>query len=191
MNAGVDAGTAIAEELLNGADNTLIAEANRISDALDIVATQTGQLAAQKFRSQGVIMGEQLVAGISDAIKKYRIELKSKGLTAAQIKKLSKDFAVEIGFNLSTGEIPALANGAIVRRPTTAKIGESGAEVVVPITRPARALELLEASGLAALARSNGGSAVSIQNATFQQPTDVDLLAQKINAAAIARSLIS
>lgn len=191
LAAGVDAGTAIAEELLSGADNTLINQANRLQATLDKVATETGAIAAQRFRSQGVAMGEQLVAGINDAISRVQIQLKSKGLTPKQIKKLQRDFAVEIGFNLSTGELPALANGAIVRRPTTALIGESGAEVVVPITRPARALELLEASGLASLARANGGSAVSIQNATFVQPTDVDLLAQKVNAAAIARSLIA
>lgn len=189
LSAGVDAGTAIAEELLSGADNTLINEANRLQETLDRVASETGTIAAQRFRSQGVTMGEQLVAGINEAISNVQIQLKSKGLTPRQIKKLQRDFAVEIGFDLSTGTIPALANGAIVRRPTTALIGESGAEVVVPITRPARALELLEASGLASLARANGGAAVSIQNATFQQPTDIDLLAQKVNAAAIARSL--
>lgn len=190
LDAGVEAGTSIAEELLSGADNTLINEANRLSKTMEDVAALTGSVASNKFRSEGVRVGEALVAGINQAVTNFTLTLKSKALTAKQIKKLQKDFAVEVGFNLSTGALPAMANGAIVRRPTTALIGESGAEVVVPITRPARALELLETSGLAALARANSQTAsVSIQNATFVQPTDVDLLAQKVNAAAIARSL--
>ena len=190
LAAGVDAGTLIAQELLSGADNTLINEANRLQKSVEDVARITGELAAKRFRSEGVAMGEALVAGINDAISKAQIQLTSKGLTPKQIKKLEREFAIKIGFDLSTGTLgmPALANGAIVRSPQTALIGEQGAEAVIPITRPGRALQLMEQSGLASLARSTG-AAVNIEQATFVQPVDADLLAAKVNASQLARSL--
>lgn len=40
------------------------------------------------------------------------------------------------------------AEGGIVTNPTQALIGEAGPEVVIPLTRPARAAELLQMSGL-------------------------------------------
>ncbi|MEV4179946.1 hypothetical protein AB0J28_00685 [Streptosporangium canum] len=45
-------------------------------------------------------------------------------------------------------QFPRLANGAIVDRATMAMIGEAGREVVIPLTRPRRAVELAEQSGL-------------------------------------------
>ena len=41
-----------------------------------------------------------------------------------------------------------LAEGGLVTQPTQALIGEAGAEVVIPLTRPARAAELMRLSGL-------------------------------------------
>jgi ABC-type transporter Mla subunit MlaD len=40
------------------------------------------------------------------------------------------------------------AEGGLVTQPTQALIGEAGAEVVIPLTRPARAAELMRLSGL-------------------------------------------
>jgi hypothetical protein len=40
------------------------------------------------------------------------------------------------------------ADGGLVTQPTQALIGEAGAEVVIPLTRPARAAELMRMSGL-------------------------------------------
>jgi len=54
-------------------------------------------------------------------------------------------------------EIRPLANGAIIGSPTLAMIGEAGSEAVIPLTRPRRAMELMEQSGLADMARGSGG----------------------------------
>lgn len=51
------------------------------------------------------------------------------------------------GASIGTPNVPLLANGAIVDSPTLAVIGEAGREIVLPVTRPARAMELLEESG--------------------------------------------
>lgn len=94
---------------------------------------------------------------------------------------------------ISEIKLPRLANGAIVGSPMLAQIGEAGAEAVIPLTRPGRALQLMEQSGLADLVRDNrtqmGGPAVNIQNATFARGTDADLVAQKVLAAWRSRSV--
>jgi hypothetical protein len=58
------------------------------------------------------------------------------------------------------GHIPKLAGGGIFRKATQAIIGEKGAEVLIPLTNPRRALELFDQSGLAqvlARARQSAG----------------------------------
>jgi phage-related protein len=84
-------------------------------------------------------------------------------------------------------KIPRLADGAIIGGPTIAMVGEAGAEAVIPLTRPARAMSLMEQTGLAALAR-NGSAAVNIEQATFVAPVDADLVAQKVLVAERLRS---
>ncbi|GIE28996.1 hypothetical protein Ait01nite_020410 [Actinoplanes italicus] len=60
----------------------------------------------------------------------------------------------------SLPRIPMLANGAILRRPTLMVGGEAGDEVVIPLTRPRRARQLAEQSGLSRLLGDGGGSVV-------------------------------
>ena len=57
----------------------------------------------------------------------------------------------------SLPRIPYLANGAILRRPTLFVGGEAGDEVVIPLTRPRRARDLAEQSGLMALLGGRAG----------------------------------
>jgi phage-related protein len=52
--------------------------------------------------------------------------------------------------------IPRLAEGAIVEHRMIAEIGEAGKEVVIPLTRPRRAVELAEKSGLIQLLADRG-----------------------------------
>lgn len=53
------------------------------------------------------------------------------------------------------------ADGGIVYGPTNALIGEAGAEAVIPLTRPARAAQLLQQSGLDKMLF--GGGDISVQ----------------------------
>lgn len=65
--------------------------------------------------------------------------------------------------------IPRLANGAIVRGGAmTAVIGEAGPEVVIPLTRPTRARQLVEQSGLLQIigADNERGGGITNQNTT-------------------------
>jgi phage-related minor tail protein len=90
------------------------------------------------------------------------------------------------GFELGVPSIPLLANGAIVTKPMLAGIGEAGPEAVIPISRPARAMQLMEQSGLANMVRGQGGFGgplVNIQNAEFNSGVDADLMAQSVLVA--------
>ena len=181
--AGADAGSAIATELLSTADGVL--KANALTAQVQAVGDQVGLNAAGSFRQAGVTAGEALVAGVTSVINNYKIKLKSKKLTAKQLTKLQRDFGIDIEFAFS--QAPELANGGIFAGRQPAIIGEAGAEAVIPLSRPQRALDLLEQSGLASLARS-GGAAVNIESATFVEPIDAQFLAAKVMVAERTRS---
>jgi hypothetical protein len=186
LDAGVDAGSAIATEILGSADGVI--RANNLVSQVASIGDQIGLNAAGQFRQAGVDAGTALVAGITEVISKYQVRLKSKKLTTKQLKKLREQFAVDVSFAFAGSGLPELANGAIVSSRTPAIIGEAGPEAVIPISRPARALQLMEQTGLASLARNGSGAAVNIENATFVAPVDADLVAQKVLVAERARS---
>jgi SLT domain-containing protein len=48
--------------------------------------------------------------------------------------------------------VPLLAQGAVIRRPTMAVVGEAGPEMVLPLSRPARMAQLLGSVGIPMLA---------------------------------------
>lgn len=56
------------------------------------------------------------------------------------------------------GSMPVMAQGGIVAAPQVAMIGEAGAEAVIPLTKPGRALELMRESGLLGLAQQSAPS---------------------------------
>lgn len=58
--------------------------------------------------------------------------------------------------NLGNLDLNPFADGGIVNSPTAALIGEAGREVVIPLTRPARAAELAQQSGLIDLLAAQG-----------------------------------
>lgn len=63
-------------------------------------------------------------------------------------------------FSLGSLRLPGFGQeGGIFARPTNLIIGEAGAEALIPLTRPNRAMELLEASGLADMVRGGDGAA--------------------------------
>jgi hypothetical protein len=140
LAAGQEAGGAIADELLNGGAGA-IQQANALTAEVQALGTNVGQNAATQFRQAGVDAGVALVAGITQAISNFQLKLKSKKLTPRQLARLQKDFGVQVDFMLGTGqsEIPALANGGIVKASpggTLALIGEGGRdEAVIPLDR--------------------------------------------------------
>jgi hypothetical protein len=130
--AGADAGTLIADELLAGGAAT-IGQANDLVAAAQKAAIETGTLAGATYYNEGTVLAQQLTKGITDVISKYKIKLSSPGLTEKQLNRLRNRFALDVDFVMS--QVPALANGGIVASPTLALIGEAGPEAVVPLDK--------------------------------------------------------
>lgn len=137
LAAGVEGGTAIAQELLKSADNVL--KANALTQQVNDIAASVGLNSATAFKQAGVDAATNLVSSIDETIKKYKLKLSSKGLTAKQAKKLARQFAVDVEFNFLTSGlgVPALAEGGITTGPTMALIGDNpgGREAVIPLNR--------------------------------------------------------
>lgn len=160
LDAGVDAGTAIAKELLEGSGNIL--KANELVKDVQNLADRVGVAAAGRYYSAGVEAGKNLVAGVQSVIDSYEIRLNIPGLTAADVRGLQGQFAggapsgivgmpdpvtqtaafndwVTAGLmdlqNIGPGLIPMFGDGGIVSRPTLGIIGEAGPEAVVPLDR--------------------------------------------------------
>ena len=66
------------------------------------------------------------------------------------------------------GAMPARAAGGIITKPEVSMIGEAGAEAIIPLTNPTRAMELMQASGLDMLAMSKMGRSSSDTYITVQ-----------------------
>lgn len=64
--------------------------------------------------------------------------------------------AVDAAQNLGNIDLNPFADGGIVHGPTPALVGEAGREVIIPLTRPQRAVELVQQSGLMGLLASQG-----------------------------------
>ncbi|GAA5076715.1 hypothetical protein GCM10023259_080420 [Thermocatellispora tengchongensis] len=94
----------------------------------------------------GVVIGSpdmvnQGLSRIGDAIRKWINDI------IGWVEGAMNSFAGLVP-GLPVVRLPRLAQGAIIRRPTLALVGEAGDEVVLPLTRPARALQLARQSGL-------------------------------------------
>ena len=62
-------------------------------------------------------------------------------------------------------KIPVRAAGGIITKAEVSMVGEAGAEAIIPLTNPTRAMELMQASGLDMLAMSrNGGGGTTVIN---------------------------
>lgn len=103
-------------------------------------------------------------------------------------------FGVSVGgFSVGVPTIRELARGGIVDHPTFAQIGERGREAVIPLTNPARAMQLMQQSGLDRLAaRMSGptGPLITMPGAIIQDATDADLVAQRTLVAMRAAMLV-
>lgn len=63
---------------------------------------------------------------------------------------------------MGTRPFSEYADGGVVHGPTPAIVGEAGSEVIIPLTKPARAAQLAQQSGLAAMLGGNAGSTVQV-----------------------------
>ena len=152
LDAGVDTGTKIAEELLNGAGNILTANA-LVADA-KTMADKVGLNAANAYFKAGVDAATAMVQGMQSVIDKYTPMMNAPGISPSGVASLGASFGAETsgnfdpsvigsldwaaifkGITFDLSGITALASGGIVTSPQLAIIGEAGPEAVVPLDR--------------------------------------------------------
>lgn len=95
LEAGQQAGTAIATELINGGSDAILGPngINQLVDDLNLVAEAVGILGADQFYKAGVTQGQAMVKGITDVIAQLEKKLKNKNLTLADIKGIGASFS--------------------------------------------------------------------------------------------------
>jgi hypothetical protein len=98
IQAGVDAGTAIADELIQGGADAITGPngINTMVESLNTLAQSVGVLAADQFYMSGVQQGKAMVAGITSVVAKYEKLLKNPKLKLADLKGLMASFDAEI-----------------------------------------------------------------------------------------------
>lgn len=94
--------------------------------------------------------------GITDATGELSAAVDEAARLYAQLQRI-KNFRLPAQ---GTRPFSEYAEGGLVTHPTNALIGEAGPEVVIPLTKPARAAQLMQQSGLAGML----GGAASIVN---------------------------
>ena len=201
LGAGQKAGTAIARELVAGGAAAITGPdgVNALVQSAKTAADAVGANAADRWYKSGVDFAQKIVDGLTAQIE--TMTPKALAVMDALAAKMKRTVDVELRVTervtkivtTITAGIPKAANGMILPgRPGGYNInaGEAGTEAVIPITRPRRALDLMEQSGLANLVRSNSNAmspALHIENATFATPSDADLVTQQVMAAFRAR----
>lgn len=95
LEAGQDAGGAIANELILGGSEAITGPngINQLVSDLNYVADALGTLAADKFYQAGVTQGEQYLAGVQSAIQAAELLLKNPKLKLADVKGIGAKFA--------------------------------------------------------------------------------------------------
>ena len=155
LATGADVGTKIADEIIAGGA-TVVDKINTLISATASVAEELGTAAATQFYQAGITAGQSLVDGVraaiaaagftinvdgslvnQDAINQVNAAVaKAKSGKTAKARKVSdKERTAIENLAASLGvDVPALAAGGIVTRPTLALIGEAGPEAVVPLS---------------------------------------------------------
>jgi vacuolar-type H+-ATPase subunit E/Vma4 len=140
LDAGNVAGAEIALELIKGGQ-AAIDETNALVDSAKAAADKIGLNAATKFYQSGVDSAQKMVDGLVGELDKMTPKLMKKmdEIAAKMKRKVNIDVVITERVNkiISTfsGEIPKMAEGGIVNRPTLALIGEAGPEAVVPLSK--------------------------------------------------------
>jgi vacuolar-type H+-ATPase subunit E/Vma4 len=135
LDAGQEAGSAIAEQLISGGAEA-IAETNALIESAQKAADEIGLQSATNFMTAGVNAAQHMVDGITQKLKELTPKLMAQmDRLAAQMRRtVNIDVVVTERVNRIIGSIPAMANGGIVTGPTLALIGEAGPEAVVPLS---------------------------------------------------------
>jgi len=113
LDAGQEAGTFIAKELLKSSENIL--RANQLVEETTKIAQDIGQRGAEKFYQAGVVNAAAYLKGVEETVAKAEALLRAAGLTAADVKGIGANFddvmarlaAPIAGATMGAGVIPS------------------------------------------------------------------------------------
>jgi hypothetical protein len=119
LAAGVDGGTAIAEEILGSADGVL--RANDLTASMTDLADKMAAKSAAKYYQAGVDSAKSFLAGIQATMGIAQPGFDISGIDLS-------------GFSVG-GLGTLMAEGGVVTRATTITAGEAGPEAIIPLDR--------------------------------------------------------
>ena len=119
LAAGVDGGTAIAEEILGSADGVL--RANDLTASMTDLAEKMAAKSAAKYYQAGVDSAKSFLAGIQATMGIAQPGFDISGIDLS-------------GFSVG-GLGTLMAEGGVVTRATTITAGEAGPEAIIPLDR--------------------------------------------------------
>ena len=104
LNAGAEAGAAIAAELVAGGQEAITGPngVNALVETVQSVADQLGLDSAERFYQAGVDQGTALVAGLESVLKKYETILKNPNLSTKRLNALLEQAQTDISFTKIT-----------------------------------------------------------------------------------------
>lgn len=104
LNAGAEAGAAIAAELVAGGQEAITGPngVNALVDTVQMVADQLGLDTAERFYQAGVDQGKALVAGLESVLAKYEKILKNPNLSTKRLNALLQQAQTDIAFTQIT-----------------------------------------------------------------------------------------
>ena len=108
LEAGQQAGSAIATELINGGSEAILGPngINQLVSDLNLVAEAVGILGADQFYKAGVTQGQAMVKGITDVIVQLEKKLKNPNLKLADLKGIGASFSSSVA-NLTPASVSA------------------------------------------------------------------------------------
>lgn len=145
--------------VLNGVFGSIRSAVSRVSGAISTAGRRVSS-AIGRARTLSRVFGtaRNVVSGIAGAISNVIGRISS-----------AVGWAQTLATTLGNIRVPSFGgfgglfgqDGGIFTRPTNITIGEAGPEVLIPLTRPQRARELIAMSGLASAVRGGDGATAS------------------------------
>jgi uncharacterized protein YjgD (DUF1641 family) len=101
LDAGGDAGAAIAQELVNGAQDLITGPGgvNELTATAEAAANTIGQMAASKWYQAGVDQGKAMVQGIVDVMAKYAPIIANQNLKPKKLAGLLENIKTDTAFS--------------------------------------------------------------------------------------------
>lgn len=156
IDAGPEAGLAAGRAVL-AAGNAGIRQVNTLQSQLQTAASKAAKSASDAIFGQGVRLAQGLVAGL----QKQRAALDAQMLRLADVlvaRVLKVLRAVKVK-GAGTLDIPGFSDGGVIRRDGIYRGAEKNRpEAIVPLTKPRRAQQIMDATGLSAMAAGSGKS---------------------------------